>query len=191
MYVSCVWRIMSSLCVFCVQVCSEESQYDLGSGSGNVSGSGSGSGPDLMPPVLYFQTSTRSTTRPVRMNYAWSTVGFPTLFLSQSFGARNCSKSSFSVNASDYERSQKYGSVRVAGAGSEASLAIVFRRLIRFDGGCNHKAANAFNSSRAAEVYESVYLNESIEWSYDGDKKQIVGTSLSSHFQSLTFNVSL
>lgn len=143
-----------------------------------------------MPPILYFQTSTRDQTHPVRLNYAWSTVGFPTLFVSQSFDNRTCQSGSFSVDVTEYEKHQQYGSVDIAGSGSVFSLAIVFRRLIRFDGGSKNEASDVFDPSQAGdETYESVYLNDSIEWTYDEDKRRINGTS-PGQFGSLLFSVS-
>jgi hypothetical protein len=132
------------------------------------------------------------------MNYAWSTVGFPALFLSQSFDSRNCSTGSFEVQSeSEYVNSQAYGSLNIAGAGSDASLAIVFRRLIQFDGGKHFKAKDGFDPSALgnATAYQSVYLNDSIKWSYDPDDRVINGTSTNGtstkRFNSLLFKVSV
>ena len=127
------------------------------------------------------------------MNYAWSTIGFPTLFLSQSFDSRTCSNGSFSVlNESDYLTSQRYGSVEIAGSDSPTSFAIVFRRLIKFDAGKKYKAADGFDPSELIQdvnetKYQSVYLNQSVGWSYNDDKRQIVGSS--GLFKHLGFTV--
>ena len=150
-----------------------------------------------MPSVIYFQTSSRDPHDHVQMNYAWSTVGFPTLFLAQSFdsGSVNCTKNLKILNETEFLNSQAYGSLNIAGAGSNASLAIVFRRLIVFDGGGSAKAANGFNASatvapqNGSRIYYSVYLNDSIEWFYSINGRYIMGKS--KNFSSLTFKVSL
>ena len=135
-----------------------------------------------IPAVVYFQTATRGNDT-VRMNYAWSSVGFPTLFLSQSFDSLNCSNS-FNISESDYITSQSFHSVNISGAGTNNSLAIVFRRLIEYNGGKHYKASNGFDPSAAANfstafntTYSSTYLNESMEWSYNRDSRTFVGRS--------------
>ena len=129
------------------------------------------------------------------MNYAWSTVGYPTLFISQSNGTRNCSKETFRVNnLTQYLDSQAFGSVYVTGSESDAAVAIVFRRLIQFSGGKKAKAAGAFDPSLAADnstQYSSVDLdNEMIQWYYDPRHRSITGVG-GQLFGSLILNVSL
>lgn len=170
----------------CVQLCTAEADFSFsGSGSGSSNGS---SDPYQMPSLLHFQTY--STTSPVRMNYAWSTVGFPTLFLSQNFDAKDCSD--VSINKKEFINYQTYGSVDIPGADSNVSIAVVFHRLIQYDGGGRFKAANGFNPSMSipdqnVTQYRSVYLNESIEWEYRPEDQAIVGTS--SDVGTLTFKV--
>jgi hypothetical protein len=141
-----------------------------------------------MPPVLHFQTWPRSPGDHVTMNYAWSTVGFPTLFISQSL-SRNCTNESFRMtNENEYMDSQAFGSVHIAGSDSNASVAIVFRRLIEFEG--NKKWD--FNSSETLNetLYHSLYLNESIDWWYDPGARSIVGRA-DGLFERLTFKFQL
>ena len=150
-----------------------------------------------MPSVLYFQTAKHSpnTSAPtVRMHYAWSGVGYPTLFLSQTNDSRDCNDSFHIVNDAAFLDSQSFGSVNITGAGTTNSLAIVFRRLIEYNGGNHYKASNGFNTSMAAsdvsDQYRSVYLNDSMEWLYYPDGKTIVGNSLDGSFGTLRFRVS-
>lgn len=146
-----------------------------------------------MPPILHFQTWSRDPHDPLVMNYAWSTVGYPTLFISQSFGAKNCTNQAFHANMTEYEDSQSYGSVYVAGSESDSAVAIVFRRIIEFDGGKKSRASGAFNSSEAANdsstEYYSTYLDDSsMKWYYDPEDRKITGKS--DTFKSLIFSVS-
>ena len=171
------------------QMCTAEMWADIGSASrngsgyglGSGSGSGSGMGLDEIPAIVYFQTATRGNNT-VRMNYAWSPVGFPTLFLSQSFDSLNCSNS-FNVSESDYIMSQSFKSVNISGAGTNHSLAIVFHRLIEYNGGAKHyKASDGFDPSKAADfsyntTYRSTFLNESMEWQYYPEHRSFVGRS--------------
>lgn len=176
-----------------MQFCTAEADFRL-----NVSGSGSGSGssndasyPHQMPLLLHFQTS---SSRSVRTNYAWSTVGFPTLFLSQTFDSRSCKN--VSLNEEDFIKSQEYGSVDIPGADSNMSIAVVFRRIILYDGGNSFRAANGFNASmtipdpaneNVTQYPRSVYLNESIMWQYYPEDRRIVGTF--ADLRSLAFKV--
>ena len=147
-----------------------------------------------MPPLLHFQTWSRDPHDPVVMNYAWSTVGYPTLFISQSFKSNNCTNETFRANLTEFLHTQDFGSVYVAGSEGDAAVAIVFRRLIEFDGGNKANAKNTFNSSDAANAtsskYHSVYLNDSsINWWYDPANRLIAG-SKGQVFGSLVFSVS-
>lgn len=176
-----------------MQFCTAEADFSL-----NVSVSGSGSGssndasyPHQMPLLLHFQTRGSSS---VRTNYAWSTVGFPTLFLSQTFDSRSCKD--VSLNEEDFIKSQEYGSVDIPGADSNMSMAVVFRRIILYDGGNSFKAANGFNASmtipdpvneNVTRYPRSVYLNESIMWQYYPKDRRIVGTF--ADLRSLAFKV--
>lgn len=143
-----------------------------------------------MPSILHFQTRSSSS---VRTNYAWSTVGFPTLFLSQNFDEENCSDVCLTE---DFIQSQEYGSVYIPGADSNISMAVVFRRLILYDGGGSFKAASGFNASmtipdpaneNVTQYPRNVYLNESIMWQYYPEDRRIVGTF--SDLKALTFKV--
>lgn len=142
----------------------------------------------LMPSVLHFQTWSRDPQNPVVMNYAWSTVGYPTLFLSQSQGENGCTNKSFYTNLEEFLANQTYGSVHVAGSDSDAAVAIVFRRIIGFDGGKKAKASSIFNPSDTS--YDSVCLdNDTIQWYYDPNRRSITGVG--GHlFGSLTLSVS-
>ena len=172
-----------------MQFCSASGNFIV-NGSRDINGTEPVSGEIKMPSIIYYQTSTRDA---VHMNFAWSAVGFPTLFVSRSFGSESRNCSSFKINETGFLDSQAHGSVNIAGAWSNDSLAIVFRRLIMFDGGKSAKASSGFNSSatltRNETVYKSVYLNHSIEWSYSPRERYIVGRS--SNFSTLTFKVSI
>ena len=149
-----------------------------------------------MPAVLHFQTWSRDPRNPVVMNYAWSTVGYPTLFISQSYNHSNCTNKTLQMlNSTAFIDSQSFGSVYVSGSGSGgSSVAMVFRRLIVFDGGKKAKAENGFNSSEAAgnsSQYHSVYLSDdTIDWWYNPAHKSIIGRGRHL-FGTVTFNVSL
>lgn len=84
----------------------------------------------------------------------------------------------------------------IPGADSNMSMAVVFRRLILYDGGESFMAAGGFNASMTIPVPanenvtqypRSVYLNESIMWQYYPDDRRIVGTF--SDLKALTFKV--
>ena len=172
-----------SLIVFLTQFCSQMTYYDLENSSRT----------SFMPSLLHFQTWSRDPRNPVVMNYAWSTVGYPTLFISQSNDTKGCSNETFRANLTEYLDTQAYGSLYIAGSESDAAVAMVFRRLIEFNGGKKAKAVGIFNTSEAAvnsSQYRSVYLNdESIEWYYDPRHRSITGIG-GQLFGSIVFNVS-
>ena len=181
----CVYytSVSLSLIVFLTQFCSQMTYYDLENSSRT----------SFMPSLLHFQTWSRDPRNPVVMNYAWSTVGYPTLFISQSNNTKSCSNETFQANLTEYLDTQAYGSLYIAGSESDAAVAMVFRRLIEFNGGKKAKAAGIFNTSEAAvnsSQYRSVYLNdESIEWYYDPRHRSITGIG-GQLFGSIVFNVS-
>ena len=178
-----------------LQSCWHTSTYGVTNSTDGVVGNTTDKGEMRMPPVLHFQTWSRDPHNPVVMNYAWSTVGFPTLFISQSNGSNNCSRETLRItNLTEYVDSQTFGSVFVAGSHGDAAVAMVFRRLIEFDGGKKAKADDTFDSSKAAEnssLYHNVYLdNDAIDWWFDPARKSIIGKG-GDLFGSLIFNASL
>ena len=168
----CVYytSVSLSLIVFLTQFCSQMTYYDLENSSRT----------SFMPSLLHFQTWSRDPRNPVVMNYAWSTVGYPTLFISQSNNTKSCSNETFQANLTEYLDTQAYGSLYIAGSESDAAVAMVFRRLIEFNGGKKAKAAGIFNTSEAA-VNSSQY--------YDPRHRSITGIG-GQLFGSIVFNVS-
>ena len=117
--------------------------------------------------------------------YAWSTIGYPTLFISQDLTKCDCK---YSINESEYLDNMTSG-VSINGTESYFSLAIVFTRLIEFH--VDSKKAMSysdFNVTKACEdQYGSLDLSDdTLDWILDEDDT-LVGNA--SDF-SFTINVS-
>ncbi len=99
--------------------------------------------------------------------YAWSTVGYPTLFISQDMTKCDCK---YSINEREYQENQTSG-VMINGTGSYFSLAIVFTGLIEFQVDTKKAPSyTAFNVTKACEdQYDAMDIsNDTLEWSLVG-----------------------
>ena len=100
--------------------------------------------------------------------YAWSTVGYPTLFISQDLTKCDCK---YSINKTEYSTDKSSG-VKINGTGSYFSLAIVFTRLIEFCVDAKKAPSYTdFNETLACEDQNSS-LNLSdgtLDWRLDDD----------------------
>ena len=100
--------------------------------------------------------------------YAWSTVGYPTLFISQDLTKCDCK---YSINETEYLTDKSSG-VKINGTGSYFSLAIVFTKLIEFHVDAKKAASYTdFNETLACEdQYHSLNLsNGTLDWRLDDD----------------------
>ena len=79
--------------------------------------------------MYYVERSVKNATRPSCTRYAWSTVGYPTLFISHDNSLCKCE---YDLDNNTYTANQTEGSVNITGTESRFSLAIVFLRLIEF-----------------------------------------------------------
>lgn len=120
-----------------------------------------------MDEILYYverpYTNDSACTR-----YAWSTVGYPTLFISQDLTKCDCK---YSLNETEYLKNKSSG-VKINGTGSYFSLAIVFTRLIEFHVDSKKpKSYTAFNVTDACDdQYDSMNLsNGTLDWMFDDD----------------------
>ena len=92
------------------------------------------------------------------MRYAWSTIGYPTLFISHDRSSCKC-ECNYDIDESAYTANQTHGSINITGTDSYFSLAIVFTRLIEFQ--VDPKKAKSFSVFNATSACDSE--TESVE----------------------------
>lgn len=78
----------------------------------------------------YFRATGQNDT----LHYAWSTVGYPTLFISRSgvVNTSNCNSAIHVTDYSEFKNHQSPGSVKIDGAINNFSFALVFKTIIDF-----------------------------------------------------------
>ena len=113
--------------------------------------------------------------------YAWSTVGYPTLFISQDRTKCDCK---YSINESEYVENLSPGSVKINGTDSYFSLAVSFTRLIEFQVDAKQAKSNTdFNTTKACDslgedvdLYNPLDLSdETLDWMLADDGSTLVG----------------
>ena len=143
--------------------------------------------------ILYYvergSTNVKACTR-----YAWSTVGHPTLFISQDNSSCECK---YDIDHDNYMANQTPGSVNVTGTNSYFSLAIVFTRLIEFL--VSSKKAESYSKFNVTEVCSELdnpyninpmnLTSKDLNWTLSKD--QLKATLKSESDFSFTINVSL
>lgn len=126
--------------------------------------------------------------------YAWSTVGYPTLFISQDNSSCECN---YHINTDEYTANQTLGSVSITGTDSYFSLAIVFTRLIEFL--VSSKQAESYSKFNVTEVCSELdnpyninpmeLTSKDLNWTLSGD--ELKATLKSESNFSFTIKVSL
>ena len=105
------------------------------------------------------------------MHYAWSTLSYPTLLVSQTSGSE-CNCSGLHYNETEFVDGQLAGSVGVPGSNGGSVVALIFTRLVEFSVDRNNAdASNVFNATEADNLqsynYSSTSLDSSnLTWSY-------------------------
>ena len=142
--------------------------------------------------LYYVESATSNVTACTR--YAWSTIGFPTLFISQDSSSCECE---YDIDIDEYTTNQTSGSVNITGTKSYFSLAIVFTRLIEFVvSSKNAESYSKFNATEVCSELDNPYdinpmelTGEDLNWTLSGD--QLKATLKSESNFSFTINVSL
>ncbi len=98
------------------------------------------------------------------MHIAWSTVGHPTMYISHTSNVSiNCSCNDSFYNGSAYTEHQTKGSVNISGMDSDFSLAIIFKRLVEYNGTKNGFTRKTFDPSLVcndSEIFDNSSLSE-------------------------------
>lgn len=119
--------------------------------------------------LLYYETSAQNSSS--CMHYAWSTLSYPTLLVSQTSGSE-CNCSGLHYNETEFVDGQLAGSVGVPGSNGGSVVALIFTRLVEFSVDRNNAdASNVFNATEADNLqsynYSSTSLDSSnLTWSY-------------------------
>jgi len=107
----------------------------------------------------------RATGQNDSLHYVWSTVGYPTLFISRSafVNSSDCTSSIHVNDYSEFKNHQSPGSVSIDGAKSNFSFALVFKSIIDFQVDSKKlPTTSAFNPNQ--NYYTSVDLSD-LSWS--------------------------
>lgn len=153
-----------------------------------------GGSSDSVPDVLYYRTTPPNGSE--GMQYAWSTVGAPTLFFSHGPVPPYCNSSVLSINSEEYREDQAYHSVNISGTDGAFAMAVVLNRLIEFNVTKRFKSADGFDPAKAfndSSGYSSYYLNDTSLWSFSNKSLvfQLEDNSNQSNFTDKPFKFSI
>ena len=110
--------------------------------------------------ILYYVERSNPKAPHTCTRYAWSTVGYPTLFISQDNSSCECE---YDLNKEEYTNSSKPGpphSVNITG--KNFSLAIVFMRLIEFT--VDTKKANSYTVFNVTKYCDTSNIMSKVEF---------------------------
>ena len=151
-------------------------------------------GNDSVPDILYYRTTPPNGSE--SMQYAWSTVGAPTLFFSHGPVPPYCNSSLLSVNSDEFREDQAYHSVNISGTDGGFGMAVVLHRLIEFNVTKRFKSAEGFDPAQAfndSSTYSSYYFNDTSMWSFSNESLMFsfVDNSTESNFTDQPFKFSI